>query len=86
MLVFGLIVTVADRDRVLAEGVPCPCPECGHETPHLVVEAFRLLALFLIPVWRYRKHYYLVCDPCGHMEPVPREEAAALGRAAPQPY
>jgi len=70
MFLFGLIVTVTDRERTLAEGREAPCPACGRRTGHRVVETYRQLALFFIPVWRWDRRRLAVCSVCGHVEPL----------------
>jgi hypothetical protein len=76
MFFLGLIVTVTDKERVVAPraGEPAPlrpCLACGRETPHRAVEVCRQLALFFIPVWRWNRRYLLVCQTCGCAEEAP---------------
>jgi len=80
MFLFGLIVGVADREKVLAKGIECGCLECLRTTPHVLVEERRQLSVFFLPVWRWNRRFYLVCGECGHPEPLSREDAAALRR------
>jgi hypothetical protein len=80
MFIFGLIVGVADREKVLAKGIERGCLECLRTTPHVLVEERRQLSVFFLPVWRWNRRFYLVCGGCGHPEPVSREDAAALRR------
>ena len=80
MLILGFIASVADREKVLAKGIERGCLECLRTTPHVLVEERRQLSIFFLPVWRWNRRFYLVCGGCGHPEPVPREDAAALRR------
>jgi len=78
MFVFGLIVSIADRERVLAEDVRRVCPACGQVVPNRLVKVYRQLALFFILAWRWNRRYFLVCGICGHAESISSEEADAL--------
>ncbi|MGB2754413.1 MAG: zinc ribbon domain-containing protein [Phycisphaerae bacterium] len=80
MFLFGLIVGVADREKVLAKGIERGCLECLRTTPHVLVEERRQLSIFFLPVWRWNRRWYLVCGDCGRAEPISREDAAALRR------
>ena len=80
MFLFGLIVGVADREKVLAQGIERGCLECLRTTPHVLVEERRQLSIFFLPVWRWNRRFYLVCGGCGHPEPVPPEEVEAIRR------
>ena len=80
MSIFGLIVSVADRDKVLAEGIERGCLKCLRTTPHVLVEERRQLSIFFLPVWRWNRRWYLVCGGCGRPEPVPLEEVEVLRR------
>ena len=80
MFIFGLIMGVADREKVLAEGLARDCLQCLRRTPHLVVEERRQLSVFFLPVWRWNRRWYLVCGECGRAEPISREDAATLRR------
>ena len=78
MFIFGLIASVADREKVLAKGIERGCLGCLRTTPHVLVEERRQLSIFFLPVWRWNRRFYLVCGGCGRPEPVSREDAAAL--------
>jgi len=80
MFIFGLIASVADREKVLAEGIERGCLECLRTAPHVLVEERRQLSVFFLPLWRWNRRWYLVCSACGHAEPLSREDAAALRR------
>jgi hypothetical protein len=80
MFIFGLIVGVADREKVLAKGIERGCLECLRTTPHVLVEERRQLSIFFLPVWRWNRRFYLVCGGCGRPESISREDAAALRR------
>jgi hypothetical protein len=80
MFIFGLIVSVADREKVLARDVPRDCLQCLRTTPHVLVEERRQLSIFFLPVWRWNRRFYLVCGGCGQAEPVSREDATTLRR------
>jgi hypothetical protein len=77
---FGLIVTVTDRRRVEASGIERACLECVDTTPHRLVEVYRQLAIFFIPVWRWDRRHLLACERCGMVEQVSAEEAEGLRR------
>lgn len=77
MVFFGLIVTVTDPERVLAERVRRACPACGATTPHRLVEVYRQLALFFIPVWRWGRRHYPVCQACGHADRTSSDDAGS---------
>jgi len=80
MFIFGLIVGVADREKVLAEGIERGCLKCLRTTPHVLVEERRQLSIFFLPLWRWNQRFYLVCGGCGRAEPVPPEEVEAIRR------
>ena len=76
MFIFGLILSVTDRERVLAENLERACHQCVRTTPHRLVEIYRQLALFFIPVWRWNRRHSLVCQDCGRAEPCSPEETS----------
>jgi len=78
MFFFGLIVSVTDREHVLADGLGRLCPSCGRTTPHRLIEVYRQLALFFIPTWRWNRRNFLVCDVCGQVQSLAPEESEEL--------
>ncbi len=82
MFIFGLIMGVADREKVLARDIPRNCLQCLRQTPHLVVEERRQLSVFFVPVRRWNRRWFLVCSACGRPEPISREDAAAFRRGS----
>jgi len=80
MFIFGLIASVADREKVLARNLPRNCLQCLRQTPHVLVEERRQLSIFFLPVWRWNRRWYLVCGGCGRPEPISRDDAASLRR------
>ena len=41
MFIFGLIASVADREKVLARDIPRDCLQCLRTTPHRLIETRR---------------------------------------------
>ncbi len=57
-------------------GFPC----CGAISAAAVVCVFQQFTFFFIPLFRFRRHYYVTCPECGAVYELSREEGRRLAR------
>jgi len=60
------------------QSILCPC--CGHYGRYEVFVCFSVFRLFLIPIFRFRKQYYVRSSCCGAVAPLSKETGQRIER------
>lgn len=80
-----VIASWRKKFNVLAEAGTRACRNCHHETTHWLVEARKEARLYFVPVAKFGKRRFLLCEVCQFQTPVTPEAASRVVQQALEP-